>query len=199
VMEKIFEPFFTTKEVGKGTGLGLSTSHAIVRSHGGFVHVYSEVGKGTAFKVYLPAVRAAADAAAVPTRELPAGKGELILVVDDEASIREIAKETLESYGYRTLVAGDGAEALALFAEAKQDVRAVVTDMRMPFMDGMATIRALRKLVPAVKVIATSGLDQDGAEAAAGAGVIQAFLHKPYTAEKLLTTLERVLRADPSP
>jgi PAS domain S-box-containing protein len=196
VMEKIFEPFFTTKEVGKGTGLGLSTSHAIVRSHGGFVHVYSEVGKGTAFKVYLPAVRAAADAAAVPARELPAGKGELILVVDDEASIREIAKETLESYGYRTLVAGDGAEALALFAEAKQDVRAVVTDMRMPFMDGMATIRALRKLVPAVKVIATSGLDQDGAEAAAGAGVIQAFLHKPYTAEKLLTTLERVLQAD---
>jgi PAS domain S-box-containing protein len=196
VMEKIFEPFFTTKEVGKGTGLGLSTSHAIVKSHGGFVHVYSEVGKGTAFKVYLPAVRAAADAAAVRTGELPAGKGELILVVDDEASIREITRETLESYGYRTLVAGDGAEALALFAEAKKDVRAVVTDMRMPFMDGMATIRALRKLTPTIKVIATSGLDQDGAEASAGAGVIQAFLHKPYTAEKLLTTLERVLQAD---
>jgi len=199
VMEKIFEPFFTTKEVGTGTGLGLSTSHAIVRSHGGFVHVYSELGKGTTFKVYLPAVRAAADAAAVRARELPAGNGELILVVDDEASIREIAKETLESYGYRTLVAGDGAEAMALFADAKKEVRAVVTDMRMPFMDGMATIRALRKLDPSVKVIATSGLDQDGAEASAGAGVIQAFLHKPYTAEKLLVTLERVLQVDSPP
>jgi PAS domain S-box-containing protein len=193
VIEKIFEPFFTTKEVGKGTGLGLSTSHAIVKSHGGFVHVYSEVGKGTVFKVYLPAVRVATDRAPVQARELPAGKGELILVVDDEASIREITKETLESYGYRTLVAGDGAEAIALFAGAKKDVCVVLTDMRMPFMDGMATIRALRKLAPTIKVIATSGLDQDGAEASAGAGVIEAFLHKPYTAEKLLTTLKEIL------
>jgi CheY-like chemotaxis protein len=113
--------------------------------------------------------------------------------VDDEASIREITKETLESYGYRTLVAGDGAEAIALFAGAKKDVCVVLTDMRMPFMDGMATIRALRKLAPTIKVIATSGLDQDGAEASAGAGVIEAFLHKPYTAEKLLTTLKEIL------
>jgi PAS domain S-box-containing protein len=196
VVDKIFEPFFTTKEVGKGTGLGLSTSHAIVKSHGGFMHVYSEVGKGTVFKVYLPAASAAAEGAAARATELLPGNGELILVVDDEASIREIAKETLESCGYRAVVAGDGAEAVAVFLSAQKDIGAVLTDMRMPFMDGLATIRALRKIDPRVRVIAASGLDQDGAAASVGAGDIQAFLHKPYTAEELLATLKQVLAAD---
>ncbi len=195
VVEKIFEPFFTTKEVGKGTGLGLSTTHAIVKSHGGFVHVYSELGKGSVFKVYLPASRGMAEAAGPRAQAIPVGNGELILVVDDEASIREIAKETLESYGYRVILAADGTEAVALFAQWKKEVGAVVTDMRMPFMDGAATIRALRKIDPKVRIIAASGLGADGAEASADAGAIQALLHKPYTAEKLLKTLRQILAA----
>jgi PAS domain S-box-containing protein len=198
VLERIFEPFFTTKEVGKGTGLGLSTSIAIVKSHGGFVNVYSEPGKGSVFKVYLPATRGKAEERRVRPAELPTGDGELILVVDDEASIREMAKETLESCGYRVQTAADGAEAVAFYANAVDRIALVVTDMRMPFMDGRATIRALRKINPKVIVIATSGMKDDGIEGAAAAGRLQAFLQKPYSAEELLSNLKRTLGKDAS-
>src|SRR5499426_3000851 len=121
-LAKIFDPFFTTKEQGHGTGLGLSTVAGIVRSHGGFVNVYSEVGRGAQFKVYLPAIESARAAAAKPSRrDLPAGNGELVLVIDDENAIREVARETLDAFGYRVVVAGDGAEAIAIFAAHKKD------------------------------------------------------------------------------
>ncbi len=194
IIDKIFEPFFTTKETGKGTGLGLSTVIGIVKSHSGFINVYSEVGKGTLFKIYLPVVdigrlRRAED---LPT-EIPFGHGETILVVDDEAAIREIARQTLENFGYQVLTANDGAEAIALYAEQKNEIEAVLTDMMMPFMDGPATIRALHRLNPGVKIIATSGLDANGNMVeSAGAGV-RAYLSKPYTAEKLLLILADVL------
>ena len=158
-LTKIFDPFFTTKEYGQGTGLGLSTVAGIVRSHSGFVSVYSEIGRGTRFKVYLPAIESAHSAPAKPSqRDLPVGAGELILVIDDENAIREIAKETLSAFGYRAIIASDGAEAMAVFAAHKNEVKVVITDMMMPYMDGPATIRALRRLDPKVKIIATSGL-----------------------------------------
>ena len=114
-VDRIFEPFFTTKEAGRGTGLGLSTVIGIVKSHGGFVNVYSEVGKGTQIKVYLPAIQSAQTRQAeIAVSELPVGHGELILVVDDESSIREITKATLEAFGYRVMVASEGKEAVAL-------------------------------------------------------------------------------------
>jgi PAS domain S-box-containing protein len=196
VVERIFEPFFTTKEVGQGTGLGLSTSLAIVKSHGGFFSVRSEIGQGTTFNVYLPATAESVDEPEVPVErvDLPRGHGELIVVVDDEGAIREMARETLESCGYRVQTAGDGAEAVALYSQSRGEVAVVVTDMRMPLMDGPATIRALRKLNPRVKVIATSGL-KDGVDDSAALGSIHAFLQKPYTAERLLATLKRVLAA----
>jgi CheY-like chemotaxis protein len=193
-LNKIFEPFFTTKETGKGTGLGLSTALTIVRSHGGFVNVYSEVGKGTQFAICLPAIELGAAVQEETKRpELPVGHGELVLVVDDEEAIREITKGTLETFGYKVLTASDGTEAVALYAAHKQDVRVVLTDMMMPFMDGPATIRALQKLDPQVKIIAASGLAANEKAAEAASAGVKTFLPKPYTAEKLLTALAKIL------
>jgi PAS domain S-box-containing protein len=199
IVHKIFEPFFTTKEHGKGTGLGLSTALGIVKGHGGFINVYSEPGRGTEFKIYLPASEAALGAMALEGEgKLPRGSGELVLVVDDEVAIREITKGTLEMYGYRAIIASDGTEAVALYAQHRDEVKVVLTDMMMPYMDGPATIRALHKLNPMVKIIASSGLvENNKATPLIGDGVI-AFLPKPYTAEKLLTTVSTVL-AEESP
>jgi PAS domain S-box-containing protein len=194
IQSRIFEPFFTTKEMTKGTGLGLSTAMTIVKSHGGFINVYSELHKGSQFAVYLPALDTpgAVDAAAART-DLPLGHGELILVVDDEESIREITRGTLETFGYKVLTASDGTEALALYADKKNEIAAVLTDMVMPFMDGPATIRALQRMNPKVRIIAASGL---GTGHRAGEGALEGvsvFLNKPYTAERLLKTLAAVL------
>ncbi|MEP7341682.1 MAG: response regulator [Acidobacteriota bacterium] len=194
-LSKIFDPFFTTKEHGQGTGLGLSTAVGIVRSHGGFLTVYSEEGRGSQFKIYLPAVEAAQPPVAQTLRaDLPLGNGEWILVVDDESAIREIARETLRTFGYQVLTAADGTEALALFAQHRDDVRCVLTDMMMPFMDGLATIRALRRLAPEVKVIVTSGLKANDKTAEAAQLGVTTFLHKPYTAEALLKALAAELK-----
>jgi PAS domain S-box-containing protein len=196
ILDKIFDPFFTTKEPGKGTGLGLSTTRSIVKSHAGFMTVYSEVGKGSSFGVYIPSIEQGPGPRVETIQEgIPMGEGELILVVDDEAAVREIAKLILESYGYRMLTAADGTEALALYIEKKTEIQVVVTDMMMPYMDGAATIRALRKIDPGVKIIATSGLAAHGKEKEAGRLGVDAFLFKPYTAETLLYTLRDVLRA----
>src|SRR5262245_43762031 len=196
-LTKIFDPFFTTKEHGHGTGLGLSTVAGIVRSHGGFVNVYSEIGRGARFRVYLPAIESARAAPAKPSRrDLPVGDGELILVIDDENAIREVAKETLTAFGYRVMVASDGAEAMAVFAAHKNEVKVVITDMMMPYMDGPATIRALRRLDPKVKIIATSGLKAEDKLADAAQLGVKTFLPKPYTAEKLLKTVAEVLKEE---
>lgn len=192
IINKIFEPFFTTKEHGKGTGLGLSTAMGIVKGHGGFINVYSESGRGTQFKIYLPAVESPFTVQNEPSAFLPTGSGELILVVDDEIAIREITKGTLEAYGYRALTAADGTEAIALYAQHKDDIKIVLTDLMMPYMDGPVTIRALQKLNPHVKIIASSGLAENVKMAEVNGGV-KKFLAKPYTAEKLLTTLADLL------
>ena len=194
VIEKIFEPFFTTKEEGKGTGLGLPSIRGIVKGHGGFIDVYSEVGKGTEFRIYIPA---ATSAEVRPEEEelsgLLTGHGELILIVDDETSLLEVAKKTLEDNGYRVLTARDGTEGLAVYAEHRKKIDAVVMDMVMPYLDGPATIRAIQRLNPEVKIIASSGLSaNDNTFEAANEGV-RIFLKKPYTAEKLLKALAEVL------
>jgi PAS domain S-box-containing protein len=193
-MDKIFEPFFTTKEVGKGTGLGLSISMAVVKSHSGFMGVYSEPGKGTAFKLYLPAMTAS-EASSIAKEEptLPLGHGELVLVVDDEYSVRQITRQTLEAFGYRVLLAADGSEAVALFAVQQNDISLVITDMMMPVMDGNATIRVLTKIRPGVRIIAASGLNENHVIAKAMSNGVKHFLAKPYTAESLLSKIREAL------
>jgi CheY-like chemotaxis protein len=193
ISDKTFDLFFTTKERGRGTGLGLSTVHGIVKRHGGFVEVSSEVEKGTTFRVYLPSspsaeVQKAEEAPAF----LPSGEGELILVVEDEASVREVIQATLEAHGYRVMTASDGSEAVALYAQHQEEIQAVITDMAMPFMDGPSTIRVLQRINPQVKIIAISGMDYDRLLTDASENV-KAFLPKPFTTKRLLRTLREVL------
>ncbi len=194
VMEKIFDPFFTTKEVGKGTGLGLATVIGIVKSHGGFLTVQSEVGVGTTFSVFLPSSQDA-NAGAAEKEEAPitGGKNELVLVVDDEAPIREALVRTLTANGYRAYTAEDGSDALALFFQRRNEFSLVITDIAMAQMDGVALVRSLRKLDPNVRVIASSGhFQKENMVVLEGLGV-KTFLDKPYTAEKLLRAVNTAL------
>jgi PAS domain S-box-containing protein len=194
-LNRIFDPFFTTKEIGKGTGLGLSTVLGIVKGHGGFVNVYSEIGKGTQFKVHLPALEISQlRQTEIDKPVLPAGNGELILVVDDEVAIREITRTTLESFNYRVLTASDGADAIAIFVQHRDSIKVVLTDMMMPYLDGPALIRALHRLEPQLKVIASSGLTDNGKTSEVASLDVKAFLAKPYTADRLLQTLADVLK-----
>lgn len=188
ILDRIFEPFFTTKEVGQGTGLGLSTVIGIIKSHKGFITVSSHLGKGTEFKVFLPAVEEAAEWFEEEL-ELPMGQNQLILVVDDEAPIREIAYQALSAYNYRVLTANDGIEAIALYAQHKREIHLVLVDMMMPVLDGSYTIRALKRMNPNIKIVASSGLatGTQGSEIAALG--IKLFLNKPYTAQELLKTV----------
>ena len=195
IRQKIFDPFFTTKEVGKGTGMGLSTVMSIVKSHEGFINLYSEERKGSTFRVYLPAVATleATEETAVKQTKLPMGHGETILLVDDEERVLEVAEKTLVRFGYRVLTASNGAEALAIYAQYREEIAIVLTDMSMPVMDGPATILALKAMNPEVKIIGSSGLAANGNVAkAAGAGV-RHFIPKPYTAETMLKTLAQAL------
>jgi two-component system cell cycle sensor histidine kinase/response regulator CckA len=191
---RIFDPFFTTKELGRGTGLGLSTATTIVKSHGGFMNVYSELGKGTKFSIYLPTAEAQSESVSETFDEHhPRGQGELILVVDDERNIIDVTAATLERFGYRSITASDGAEGLALFAKKKDEISIVLTDISMPLMDGPAMIRALRTISPAISIIAMSGLMNPQQTAQLENLKIEAFLTKPFSVEKLLTTFHDVL------
>jgi PAS domain S-box-containing protein len=198
IVERIFEPFFTTKPAGKGTGLGLSTVLGIIKSHGGLVEVQSQIGVGSTFAVYLPAapVEAAPDRTD-PAALLPQGHGELILLVDDEPGILHVSRSTLEANGYHVVTARDGREAVATLSHQGPAVKAVVTDLMMPYMDGLALTASLRKQYPALPVIATTGLlnppnEEDRASQLQALGV-KHLLRKPFQAEELLSVLQTAL------
>ncbi len=195
IMQKIWEPFFTMKPQGQGTGLGLSTVVNIVKAHDGFIRTQSEVGKGTCFRIHLPAAEAPLKASGqeqAPT--FPVGNGEKILVIDDERAFQEITKAIFSKHGYRVLTANDGTEAVAIFARHKDDIDLVMTDMIMPYLDGPATINALRRLDPEVPIIAASGMSES--EKVTEQLTRITFLQKPFTTEKLLTAVAQALHSD---
>ena len=199
VMEKIFNPFFTTKEQGKGTGLGLATVIGIVKGHKGFLTLQSEVGVGTTFKVHVPATsEARAEEKHDEDVSTLRGNGEVVLVVDDESSIREVIVGTLEAHNYRCYTAEDGTDALALYFERRGTINLVITDLHMGIMDGITLTRSLRKLTPEAKVIISSGhIQKESQDALEGLGV-KVLLEKPYTAEKLLRSVKQALAETPA-
>ncbi len=193
IIDRIFEPFFSTKEMGKGTGLGLSTTHTIVTSHAGFIDVYSDVGKGTTFKVHIPVHSAAPGTTSRAHAKPPTGRGEVVLIVDDEAAIREITRTTLEAYGYSAMTASTGEKAVAIYAKKGEKIDVVITDIMMPYMDGHSAIRAMQEMNPKVRVLAVSGLGVGGFDPRYPESTPVRFLPKPYTAETLLRALRDLL------
>src|SRR5579883_1571761 len=199
IMDKIFEPFFTTKEIGKGTGLGLSTVTGIIKSHGGFLDLQTEVGKGTTFNVYLPAAEMPSSAPSQSNLSPELwGKGELVMIVDDEPAILDLAKGILTHYGYNVLTAVHGADALALYSQNQGKISAVLMDMMMPVMDGPSAIRHLKSQEPGLKIIAVSGLMQNDSIQKRLGDLKIPFLPKPFTTENLLVQLRGAILPIPA-
>jgi len=193
-IERIFDPFFTTKAIGKGTGLGLSTALSIVKAHGGFLNVKSDVGKGTKFSIFLRASELTESSVGPESDDIASsGASKLILIVDDEADVREITRSALEKAGYRTLTASDGAEGVALFVDNKSEIEAVITDVSMPLIDGPTMARAIRTIVPDARIIAMSGLFSPSQIAQLEDAGVSDFLSKPFTAKKLIADLAQLL------
>ncbi len=191
LLDRIFEPFFTTKEFGQGTGLGLSTVQGIIKGHHGFINVSSIVGKGTEFKVYLPAVNHA-PSQSIEDLDMPKGNGEWVMVVDDELAIREINKASLEHHNYQVMTASDGIEAIAIYAQNRDKIKTAIVDMMMPNMDGATTIVTLQRMNPQIRIIAVSGLATGDQVPLNQNSLFSAFLAKPYTTQELLKTLYAV-------
>ncbi len=194
VVDKIFDPFFTTKEIGKGTGLGLSTLLGIVKSHGGFVSVYSEVDNGTTFKVFLPAQTKGESQIESPIEnDSLNGNGELVLVVDDEENILRVTKMILEERNYRVITANDGADALAICAQQMNSIKVVLSDIILPFVDGVTLIRAIKKMKPEIVCLASTGQDVHTRMSELEAVGVAIVLTKPYDSRKLLKGLSEAL------
>jgi nitrogen-specific signal transduction histidine kinase len=190
----IFEPFFTTKEQGKGTGLGLATVYGVVKQSGGFIWVYSELGKGTCFKIYLPRVDQPAEAAGVPLAftETPRGT-ETVLLSEDEQDVREVAREFLESGGYTVIEAQNGDEALALGTKFEGTIDLLITDMVMPGMRGQELAARLQQHRRDLRVLYMSGYSEHTAEEAAASVMPVKMLTKPFSRSLLLRTVRELL------
>jgi CheY-like chemotaxis protein len=195
IIDRIFDPFFTTKKQGEGTGLGLATTLGIVKAHGGFVQVQSAIGQGAEFRIYLPAILESTE----PTHKSPAvtatihGHGETVLVIDDEASVREIVGATLEVYGYQVILAADGHLGIDLYRRHADEIKAVLTDMMMPTMQGSQVIAALHAIKPDLPIMAMSGLlDAKKLDFTVEPGRLQ-ILQKPMSSDQLLRAVHALL------
>ncbi|MGA8214918.1 MAG: PAS domain S-box protein [Candidatus Sulfotelmatobacter sp.] len=191
---RIFEPFFTTKEKGKGTGLGLSTVYGIIKQSGGYVFVQSEPARGTVFTIYFPRVDEPSEAVgATPVSLAAAGGTETVLLVEDEDSVRQLVRETLESRGYRVLEAANGDAALALAANHPDPIHLVITDVVMPGLNGHELVQQLQPARPGLKVLYLSGYAQDAFPSTAAVNSQKTFLQKPFTLQSLSRKVREIL------
>jgi two-component system, cell cycle sensor histidine kinase and response regulator CckA len=188
----MFEPFFTTKELGKGTGLGLATVYGIVKQSGGFVWVYSELGIGTTFKIYLPPVEAPVDRSVRPKNGVVGGH-ETILLVEDEPGVRQLARKILERLGYRVLSASGGIEAIQIFMTATDPIDLLLTDVVMPDMSGSDIVAQIQRLSPRTKTVYMSGYTDDAIVRHGLIDPAQHFLQKPFSPEALGVKIREVL------
>src|SRR5262249_10828280 len=193
----IFEPFFTTKEKGKGTGLGLATVYGIVKQSGGFIWVYSELGKGTSFKIYLPRVdekQTQPGAPNKPVAEIPAGT-ETILLTEDEQDVREIAREFLESGGYKVIEAQNGKDAIQLAAQHGDKIDLLLTDMVMPGITGQELAVRLQREHPGLAVVFMSGYSEHAATEMANADPSVRLMTKPFNRATILRAVGEILQS----
>jgi len=194
VVEHIFEPFFTTKGVGQGTGLGLSMVFGAIQSQGGSIQVETEQGKGTAFHIYLPLIENHDMERLADTAEaIVSGRGETILLVDDDATILSTGKDVLESLGYKVLTAADGLEAVAVYAAHQGEIDLLILDVVMPNMGGMETLERIRQQNPGVKALFTTGYDRNNALARVDHIRPEMIISKPFSVSILSQAMRNML------
>jgi PAS domain S-box-containing protein len=187
---KIFEPFFTTKEQGKGTGMGLAMVYGVVKNHGGFINVYSEVGKGSTFIIYLPAIEKMAVTEKIEEETIKIDTKGSILMVDDEEIVRDIGRSLFERLGYNVLEASDGWEALEIYKNRQDDILLIILDLIMPKMNGKETFIKLKEINPEVNVLVSSGFSIDGAAMEIINLGAKGFIQKPYNINELAKQLK---------
>ena len=192
-IEQIFEPFFTTKELGQGTGLGLATVYGIVKQHGGFIDVDSAVGKGTTFRIYLPASSGASETCEAQSEEIPRRGNETILLAEDHEGLRQSAQEILETLGYRVIAAADGLEAVRLFKANCEHVVLVVLDVVMPGLSGPDAFLQMASLQPNLRVVFTTGYTSEAASLTSMIERGASFLQKPYSQRSISQMIRGVL------
>lgn len=192
-LDRVFEPFFSTKGQGEGTGLGLSVVYGIIKNHGGYINVYSEVGKGSIFKIYLPASSKPVQEEKEETEIYNVKGGETILVIDDEEVIRDLVKEGLEDFGYTVLTAENGHVGLDIYKKRKKEIALVILDLILPKMSGKITYEKLKEINPEITVLLSSGYSQKGqAQELIDQGV-QGFIQKPFRLKELAKEIRMLL------
>ncbi len=192
IQDRIFEPFFTTKEMGHGTGLGLASAYGIVKGHGGYIDVESEKGKGSTFKIYLPASKRPLEKKSMVSSVLKGGKG-TVLLVDDEDHIIQIGKDLLTAMGYEVFVASSGPEAIESYKQNRDKIDLVILDMIMPKVTGKEVYQRLKEIDPDVKVLLSSGYSLDGEAQEILDQGCDGFIQKPYRMKELMKAIERIL------
>ncbi len=195
-LEHIFEPFFTTKEKDKGTGLGLAMVYGIVKNHGGYIMCYSELGKGTTFKIYFPVLEGRSEVQPINQKEektVLEGKGETVLLVDDEETIRELGKKILERFGYNVILAEDGESAIKIYGDKCREISLVIMDYVMPGMGGGKCVEEILKINPDAKIIIASGYSMNGPTKEALKLGAKGFINKPYDLREMLKIIKRFL------
>ncbi|MDY7031508.1 MAG: response regulator, partial [Thermodesulfobacteriota bacterium] len=199
-VEHIFEPFYTTKGTGKGTGLGLAMVYGIVKSHGGYITCRSKPGKGTTFKIYLPAAEQEMKVNEVRCEEMLKLKGgrETIMFVDDEAYLRDLGEQILNEFGYTVFTAPDGESALELYRDKCYQVDLVILDLIMPGMGGARCLDEILKINNQAKIIIASGYSSDEEQKVNLESKVKGFIHKPYGVDKILDVVREQLDQSPA-